>query len=188
MNATVSQQEQTAAIQQESLNADTTPTNVTMVTASSAQSSSEQALAYWSARIQNCLANANAWTISVGTRLVAAKAHLGNYYFHLFFNRGYVPFGLRMGQVLMRLAKHETIRDFKFTASLPQSITALNELATLDPRIVVQGIQSQAVHSKMTTKEAKEFARKYGIKRARNSIAENCAQAKPTAQKSSGAI
>ena len=71
-----------------------------------------------------------------------------------------LAFGLRTAQTLARIADNAALSNAKNWSHLPTSISALDELASLDPALIEQGIREGKIQPEMTAATAKAFVRR----------------------------
>jgi len=86
----------------------------------------------WAARICAAYGRSIEAILDVGRELIAAKEALPHGEFQSMIRRD-LPFGERMAQMYMRVARHRVLSNAKYTSHLPPSISTLYELSKLEP-------------------------------------------------------
>lgn len=95
--------------------------------------------------------------IEIGVKLHDWRDTLGKEDWLALLRSGRLPFSARTAQALARIGAHSTLADPKFVEKLPQSLTALNEIAALPPAVVEQALNSGAIHPDTILAEAKSL-------------------------------
>jgi len=72
---------------------------------------------------------------------------------------GTAEIGIRVAEMLMKVAQHPGLRNSHHLANLPPSCTALYELAYADPQFIEKGIAEGRINPQMTAAQARAFAR-----------------------------
>ena len=110
---------------------------------------------YWLTKIRAVLVKSVDSLIEAGSLLLEAKGTLDHGEWLKMFENGQLPFGERQAQYLMQVAGHRVLANPNNRSLLPQSRTALVELAKGDESKVEQVIQDGKVHPAMTAKDAR---------------------------------
>jgi hypothetical protein len=115
---------------------------------------------YWAPRINAAWRKSHERTIAIGRELISAKKSCEHGEFLRMF-RGHehaviatVPFGIRYGDMLMSVAAHPVLSDWKHASNLPQSASTLYELTKLDDEHIVAGIKAGEITADMTRADA----------------------------------
>lgn len=93
--------------------------------------------------------------IEVGVKLHDWRDTLGKDDWLALLRSGRLPFSARTAQALARIGAHSTLADPKFVEKLPQSLTALNQIAALPPAVVEQALNSGTIHPDTSLAEAR---------------------------------
>jgi len=112
-------------------------------------------------QLRQCQANSLGWLLRAGAYLLEVKLELESGEWTQLFASGRLPFGLRTAQTLARIADNAALSSAKNLSHLPTSISALDELARLDPALIEQGIREGNIQLEMTVATAKAFVRQH---------------------------
>lgn len=114
---------------------------------------------YWLLEIKAVLVKSVTSLIEAGQLLIEAKKCLDHGEWLKMFTNGQLPFGERQAQYLMQVAGHRVLTNPNHRSLLPQSRTALVELAKGDETKVEEVIRDGKIHPALTAKEARLLVR-----------------------------
>jgi len=112
-------------------------------------------------QLRQCQAYSLGWLLKAGAHLLETKQELEPGEWTQLFLSGRLPFGLRMAQTLARIADNAALSNAKNLSHLPTSISAVDELASMDPALIDQGIRTGEIQPEMTAATAKAFVRQH---------------------------
>jgi hypothetical protein len=121
--------------------------------------SSSQAIDFWVAKISKALGYSAGWLVQTGQQLIEAKKALGHGGWLQLFEPGRLRFSVRTAEMLMKIARHPSMRNSQNLSFLPSSSTTLYELARADERTIQQGIAEGSITPQMSLKEARALVR-----------------------------
>jgi hypothetical protein len=101
-------------------------------------------------KLAECLAFSTGWMVKAGQILTEQRNQLSHGEMTAMFNSGRLPLGQRYGQMLSAIARNKALCNPVLLQSLPQSLAALHALATLDARLIEQGIKDGIIHRGLT--------------------------------------
>jgi len=104
---------------------------------------------YWASQISATWQKATETIIETGRLLIEAKAELD----HGEFQKMNLPFGPRMAEMLMKVARHPVLSNPNHGSHLPASGRTLAELATLPPETVLARIEDGTINAGMQRKD-----------------------------------
>ena len=113
------------------------------------------------AQLRECQANSLCWLLKAGTYLLDTRRELEPGEWTRLFVSARLPFGLRTAQTLARIAENAALSHARNLGRLPTSISALDELAGLEPASIEQGICDGTIQPEMTAASAKAFVRQH---------------------------
>lgn len=76
------------------------------------------------------------------------------------YNSGRLPVGQRYGQMLSAIARNKALCNLAMLKHLPNSITALAALASVEPHLIEQGVRDGTIHRGLTRRGTVAAARK----------------------------
>lgn len=113
------------------------------------------------AQLRQCRANSLGWLLQAGAYLQDIRRELEPGEWTRLFVLVHLPFCLRTAQTLVRIAENAALIDAKNLTHLPTSISALDELASLYPALIEQGIGEGTIRPEMTATTAEAFVRQH---------------------------
>ena len=112
-------------------------------------------------QLRQCQAYSLGWLLKAGAHLLETRQELEPGEWTQLFLSGRLPFSLRTAQTLARIAGNAALSNAKNLSRLPTSVSALDELACLDPALIDQGIRTGEIQPEMTAATAKAFVRQH---------------------------
>lgn len=103
-------------------------------------------------QLRECLAYSIGWLIKSGDILNNHRSNIVHGDLTSMFNSGRLPFGQRYGQMLSAIARNRALMNPVLLQSLPNSIVALDVLASVNPELIEDGIKKGMLHQRLTRK------------------------------------
>ena len=100
----------------------------------------------WIQQINEAARNSSGWIIETGLILLRAKEQLPHGQWLSMWESRRMQFGVRTAEMLMRVARHPTLRDPKNISSLPVSWSILYVLSQLPADLVQQEIINRSIN------------------------------------------
>lgn len=111
-------------------------------------------------KLLECQAASVAWLISAGQILGDHQHQLPHGDMTALYNSGRLPVGQRYGQMLSAIARNKALCNLAMLKHLPNSITALAALASVEPHLIEQGVRDGTIHRGLTRRGTVAAARK----------------------------
>jgi len=111
----------------------------------------------WIAQINEACGYSAGWAIKTGDLLLQAKQQLPHGQWLAMWASRRMKFGLRTGEMLMRVARHPDLRNSQHFSSLPAAWSILYVLSQLPPEVVPQGIADGVIHPELKLAEARRL-------------------------------
>ena len=111
----------------------------------------------WISEINEATRSSSGWIIETGLILLRAKEQLAHGQWLAMWETRRMPFGVRTAEMLMRVARHPTLRDPKYISSLPVSWSILYVLSQLPADLVQQEIIDGAINPELKLSGARHL-------------------------------
>lgn len=115
-------------------------------------------------KLLECQASSVAWLIAAGQILGDHQSQLPHGGMTEIYSSGRLPLGQRFGQMLSAIARNRALCNLATLKHLPNSITALAALASVDSYLIEQGVRDGTIHRGLTRRGAVAAARKLRTK------------------------
>ena len=111
----------------------------------------------WIEEINQACGYCPGWAVKTGELLFQAKQQLPHGQWLAMWESRRLKFGLRTGEMLMRVARHPSLRNSKNFSSLPAAWSILHELCQLPAEVLQQGIADGVIHPELKLAEARRL-------------------------------
>lgn len=111
----------------------------------------------WIAQINEACGWSPGWALKTGELLIQAKEQLAHGQWLAMWESRRMKFGLRTGEMLMRVARHPALRNSKHFSSLPAAWSILHVLSQLPPEVVQQGIADGVINTELKLTAARRL-------------------------------
>ena len=111
-------------------------------------------------KLLECQAASMAWLISAGQILGDHQSQLSHGDMTAIYSSDRLPLGQRFGQMLSAIARNKALCNLATLKYLPNSITAIAALASVEPHLIELGVRDGTIHRRLTRRGAMAAARK----------------------------